>query len=75
MSNMWNKFVTINTPFMKLMRTIFQGVIGVIIAYVDVLVGSVGFIPDELRPVIVALIMAILSPLMAASGKEDNGEG
>lgn len=72
---MWNKFVTINTPFMKLMRTIFQGVIGVIIAYIDVLVGMAGFIPDELRPVVVALIMAILSPLMAATGKEEEVKG
>lgn len=68
---MWNKFVTVNTPFMKLMRTIFQGVIGVIIAYIDVIVGQMGFIPDELRPIIVALIMAILSPIMAATGKTD----
>lgn len=72
---MWNKFVTVNTPFMKLMRTIFQGVIGVIIAYIDVIVGQMGFIPDELRPIIVALIMAILSPIMAATGKDEKEEG
>lgn len=56
---------------MRLARTIVQAIFGVIIAYADVLVGQVVFNP-EIRPVIVALVMAILSPIMAALGGEEN---
>ena len=66
------KFLTSNSASMRLARTIVQAVIGVIIAYADVLVGQVIFNP-ELRPVIVGLVMAILSPIMATRGeKEEN---
>ena len=66
------KFLTSNSASMRLARTIVQAVIGVIIAYADVLVGQVVFNP-ELRPVIVGLGMAILSPIMATLGeKEEN---
>lgn len=66
------KFLTSNSASMRLARTIVQAVIGVIIAYADVLVGQVVFNP-ELRPVIVGLVMAILSPIMATLGeKEEN---
>lgn len=66
------KFLTSNSASMRLARTIVQAVIGVIIAYADVLVGQVIFNP-ELRPVIVGLVMAILSPIMATLGeKEEN---
>lgn len=66
------KFLTSNSASMRLARTIVQAVIGVIIAYADVLVGQVVFNP-ELRPVIVGLAMAILSPIMATLGeKEEN---
>lgn len=66
------KFLTSNSASMRLARTIVQAIIGVIIAYADVLVGQVVFNP-ELRPVIVGLVMAILSPIMATLGeKEEN---
>ena len=66
------KFLTSNSASMRLARSIVQAVIGVIIAYADVLVGQVIFNP-ELRPVIVGLVMAILSPIMATLGeKEEN---
>lgn len=67
-----NEFLQSNKTIFRLLRTIFQGVIGVLIAYVDILIGAIA-IPDELRPFIVALIMAILSPIMSELGK-DNGE-
>ena len=54
----------------RLIRTILQGVIGVIIANLDLLAGYV-MIPAELRPFVVALVMAILSPIMAALGGEN----
>ena len=63
-----NTFLKSNETKYRLLRTIAQGILGVIVAYIDVLVGYVA-IPDELRPVIVALVMAILSPVMSELGK------
>lgn len=68
-----NEFLTSNSAAMRLARTIVQGIIGVIIAYADVLVGQVVF-NAEMRPVIVALVMAVLSPIMATLGGENGGE-
>lgn len=62
-----NEFLTSNETKYRLARTIVQGVIGVLIANVDILVGMVQF-PPELRPVIVALVMAVLSPVMSEIG-------
>lgn len=52
----------------KLIRTIVQGVIGVLIANLDMLIGMVQIQP-ELKPMIVALVMAVLSPIMSELGK------
>lgn len=68
-----NEFLTSNSAGMRLARTIIQAIIGVIVAYADVLVGKVIFDPD-MRPVVVALVMAILSPIMATLGGEDDGD-
>lgn len=65
------KFLTSNDKKYRLARTIVQGVIGVVIAYLDVIVGLL-VIPNELRPMIVALVMAILSPIMAELGVSIN---
>ena len=69
-----NTFLTSNTPLFRLLRTIVQGIIGVIIANADVLVG--GHIAEPYKAVILALVMAILSPVMASIGgdlDDDNG--
>ena len=63
-----NTFLKSNETKYRLLRTIAQGVIGVIVAYIDVIVGVMA-IPNELRPMIVALVMAVLSPLMSELGK------
>lgn len=55
----------------RLLRTILQGIIGVIVAYIDVIIGTL-MIPNELRPMIVALVMAILSPIMSELGKSSS---
>ena len=65
-----NHFLTSNSPSMRLARTIVQAIIGVLISYADVLIGQFVISP-ELRPVIVALVMAILSPIMAMLGGEE----
>lgn len=68
-----NRFLTENTPLMKCLRTIFQGVCGVIVAQLPQVLGLY-----QLDPVwsatIVALTMAVLSPIMAALGESEKGE-
>lgn len=64
------RFLTDNTPGMRLARTIVQGVIGVLIANMDLLVGFLS-IPPEIKPVITALVMAVLAPTMATLGEKE----
>lgn len=56
-----------NATEYRLIRTILQGIIGVVLANLDVLVGGFN-IPPEIKPIIVAGVMAILSPIMSALG-------
>ena len=56
-----------NTALAKCTRTIFQGVIGVLIAYSADIVAGFGLEPTECA-IITALVMAILSPIQAAIG-------
>lgn len=63
-----NTFLTSNLAIYRLGRTIAQGLIGVVCANLDIMVGYVIFDPSQ-RAIIVALIMAILSPTMAALGE------
>ena len=67
MQDFWRVFLTSNETKYRLARTILQEVIGVIAAYLDVIVGMAP-IPNELRPLIVAIVMAILSPIMSELG-------
>ena len=67
------KFLSSNKTRDRLLRTILQGIIGVIVSYVDVIIGTIA-IPDELRPMIVALVMAVLSPIMSELGKSTENE-
>jgi len=67
MKDFWRTFLTSNETKYRLGRTILQGVIGVIIAYLDAIVGLMA-IPNEMRPMIVALVMAVLSPIMSELG-------
>lgn len=67
-------FLTANTAGMRLARTILQAVIGVLIANIDYLIGQV-VIDPAMRPVIVGLVMAVLSPIMKALGGESDDKG
>lgn len=68
------KFLASNETKYRLLRTILQGIIGVLIANADLLIDSLS-IPTEYKPMIVALVMAILSPLMSELGaKTDTDE-
>ena len=59
-----NTFLHSNDAKWKMARTIVQGIIGVIIAYLDVILGLFS-IPNEMRPLIVATVMAVLTPIMS----------
>lgn len=64
------KLLTSNDWQFRLLRTIIQGVIGVLIANADALISKLTISP-EMKPIIVALVMAILSPIMAEIGKNN----
>lgn len=68
-----NRFFFSNSAKYRLMRTIVQGIIGVIIANLDIIVGVFHFSPG-VKALIVALVMAILSPVMASMGVDDMPE-
>lgn len=61
------KFLKSNDTRYRLLRTILQGVIGVLIANVDFLVSAWNFAPQT-KAFIVALVMAVLSPIMSELG-------
>lgn len=65
---MSNKFLKGNEGKYRLARTIVQGVISTVVAYLDVITKAFS-ISDELRPFIVAATMAVLSPIMSELGK------
>jgi hypothetical protein len=68
-----NKFFISNDAKYRLLRTIIQGIIGVLIANLDIIVGAFHFSPG-VKALIVALVMAILSPIMAYMGGEEMPE-
>lgn len=70
------KFLTSNEWQYRLLRTIAQGVIGVLVANLDMLIARLSFDP-AVKTMIVALCMAVLSPIMAEIGRktEENTDG
>ena len=68
------KFLSSNETKYRLLRTILQGIIGVLIANADLLVSAWSFTP-EVKAFIVALVMAILSPIMSELGNTETEEG
>lgn len=66
-------FLTSNEWQWRLLRTIVQGVLGVSVANIDLLVGCAVLDPTW-RAVCVAMVMAVLSPIMAEIGKAGDGD-
>lgn len=62
-----NDFLTSSEWQWRLLRTVVQGVLGVVVANLDMLVGCAVLDPAW-RAVVVALVMAALSPVMAELG-------
>ena len=63
-----NRFLTSNEWQWRLLRTVVQGVLGVVVANVDLLMGTAVLDPTW-RALCLAMVMAVLSPVMAELGK------
>lgn len=61
------EFLASNDWQWRLLRMIVQGVLGVVIANLDLIMGWCVLDPG-MRGLVVALVMAVLSPVMAALG-------
>lgn len=68
------EFLTGNEWWWRLARTVAQGVLGVLVANVDLLVGTLAVGP-EWRALVAALVMAVLSPVMAEVGRHVGADG
>lgn len=66
---MWHEFLHSNSTGWRLARTIVQGIIGVLISNLDLIIGELSIDP-AFKPAITALVMSILSPIMSELGKE-----
>ena len=66
-----NKFLTSNEAQWRCARTVVQGVVGVVIAQTPAVLGLYSIDPVW-TATIVALTMAVLSPVMAMLGDEDD---
>jgi hypothetical protein len=69
-----SSFLQGNEWWWRLARTVVQGVLGVVVANVDLLVGAAALEP-EWRALVAALVMAVLSPVMAEVGSHAGGSG
>lgn len=67
------KFLRSNDGSARLLRTIIQGIVGVLIANIDYLVGSLHFSAPS-KAVIVALCVSILTPIFKALGGKEEGD-
>ena len=65
------RFLQSNEWQYRLLRTILQGILGVLVANVDVLAGY-AILDPAIRAIVVALVMAVLSPVMAMLGGGDS---
>lgn len=68
-----NHFLTENTPVMRTLRTIVQGLIAVLISCLPQLVAGIPLDP-ALQSATVAAIMAVLAPIMALIAGRDPEE-
>lgn len=68
-----NRFLTSNERQWRFMRTVVQGVLGVVVANVDLLMGVAVLDPTR-RALCVAMVMAVLSPVIAELGKASDSD-
>jgi len=65
-----NEFLTSNEPRWRLARTIVQGLLGVVATVLPQVVG-LWHLDSATSAAVVAVVMAVLSPIMAAMGSDD----
>lgn len=65
-----NEFLTSNEPKYRLARTIVQGLLGVVVTVLPQVVG-LWQLDSTTSAAVVAVVMAVLSPLMAAMGDSE----
>lgn len=65
-----HEFLGSNEWQWRLARTVVQGVVGVLVANADLIVGWC-VVEPQVRGLVVALVMAVLSPVMAELGGGD----
>lgn len=68
-----NRILISNAGRYRLLRTILQGIIAVLIANLDLIISGLSFSP-EVKVIIVPLVMAVLSPIMEYLGTEELGK-
>ena len=61
-------FLRSNSTWARILRTIVQGLLGVLVAELPEIVGLFN-IPDAVQAVIVAVVMAVLTSIMSELGK------
>lgn len=68
-----NRFLTSNERQWRFMRTVVQGVLGVVVANVDLLMGVAVLDPTR-RALCAAMVMAVLSPVITELGKAGDSD-
>lgn len=63
----WENFLHGNEWYWRLARTVIQAACGVLVSSIDIIVDGWNIDPN-LKPIIVAAVMSLLSPLMAKLG-------
>lgn len=59
-----------NTALAKCTRTIVHGIISTIITFLPDLIAGCEVIPNNVKPIVVPMLMSVLSPIQASLGKE-----
>lgn len=70
----WDEFLGSNEWQWRLARTVVEGVLGVVVANIDLLLGYV-VLDASARAFLVALVMAVLTPVLSLLGAGDGGDG
>lgn len=74
MNEFLDHFLNCNDVSCRLARTIVQGILGVLVANIDTIMGAIQLDPTT-RALTVALVMAVLTPIMSELGKHvESGE-
>lgn len=70
----WDEFLGSNEWQWRLARTVVEGVLGVVVANIDLLLGYV-VLDASARAFLVALVMAVLTPVLSVLGAGSGGDG